>query len=146
MRAVTRISFVVTVAVISMAATPPQPEFRVELRSPDGGSEMSLLDIGRPSESGSSEVRAGVGPRGVRQELHYSVNEFEVLSIHDNSVVLRFRLRRFKRPLILDQATQRMWNAGKEPWHKITFVPGQPVSVPVYGGEPLVMNGSIVNE
>ena len=120
----------------------PTARFKLEVQYPNGGSEMHLLSIGRPDTSGHSEVRAGAGPQGAWSEVHLVVTEFEVLSIGQRSVSLRFRSKRFDRQLNAEQAL-RILEADKVPWHMIRYIPGTKVSVPVENGQPLLLSGSV---
>ena len=115
--------------VATSAGGAPTSRFKLEVQFPNGGTEMHLLDIGHPSTSDRPELRTGAGPRGPWSEEHYVVTEFEALSIgHHNS----------------DQAMPTL-EADKVPWHTINYVPGKRVRIPVENGQPMLLNGSIVD-
>jgi len=119
------------------------PKFKLEVQFPNSGTEMHLLGIGQPDTSGHPEVRVGTGRQGPWSEEHYVVTEFEVLSIREDSVVLRYRLKRFDRLLNADQAVHIL-EADKVSWHTINYVPGKRVSIPMENGQPVLVSGSIV--
>jgi hypothetical protein len=135
---------VVAIMVAASAKGASAPKFKLEVQFPNGGTEMHLLGIGQPDTSGHSELRAGSGPQGPWSEEHFVVTEFEVLSIHNQSVGLRFRLKRFDRVLNSDQA-MHILEADKVSWHTINYVPGKRVSIPVENGQPVQLSGSIVD-
>jgi len=120
------------------------PKFKLEVQFPNGSTEMHLLGIGQPDTSGQPEVRAGTGPQGPWSEEHYVVTEFEVLSISQHSVGLRFRLKRFDRLLTADQA-MHILETDKVSWHTINYVPGERVSIPMENGQPVLLSGSVVD-
>jgi len=134
----------VAIMVATSAEGAPTPRFKLEVQFQNGGTEMHLLDIGQPDTSGHPEVRAGAGPQGPWSEEHYVVTEFEVLSTGRHSVGLRFRLKRFDRLLNSDQA-MLVLDADKVSWHTINYVPGKRVRIPVENGQPVLLNGSIVD-
>lgn len=119
------------------------PKFKLEVQFPNSGTEMHLLGIGQPDTSGHPEVRVGTGPQGPWSEEHYVVTEFEVLSIRQRSVGLRFRLKRFDRLLNADQA-MHILEADKVSWQTINYVPGKRVSIPMENGQPVLLSGSVV--
>lgn len=132
----------VPIMVAASAGCASTSEFKLEVQFPDGGTDMHLLGIGEPATSAHPEVRAGVGPQGPWSEEHLIVTEFEVLSIGQNSVGLRFRLKRFDRLLSSDQALHIL-EADKVPWHMISYIPGKRVSVPMEDGQPVLLSGSV---
>ena len=134
----------VAIMVATCAGCASTPKLKLELQFPNGGSEMHLMGIGQPDTSGHTEVRAGTGPQGPWSEAHFVVTEFEVLSIRYHSVSLRFRLKRFDRPLDTDQA-MHILEADKVPWQSINYVPGERVSIPMENGEPVLLSGSVVD-
>jgi hypothetical protein len=83
------------------------------------------------------------GLRG-RGRKSYVVTEFEVLSIRQHSVGLRFRLKRFDRLLNADQA-MHILEADKVSWHTINYVLGKRVSIPMENGQPVLRSGSVVD-
>jgi hypothetical protein len=89
----------VAILVAASAGVASTPKFKLEVRFPNSGTEMHLMDIGQPDTSGHPQVRVGTGPQGPWSDEHYVVTEFEVLSIRQHSVGLRFRLKRFDRLL-----------------------------------------------
>lgn len=119
------------------------PKFKLEVQFPESGTEMHLLGIGQPDTSGHPEIHVGTGPQGPWSDEHYVVTEFEVLSIRQHSVGLRFRLKRFDRRLTVDQA-MHILEADKVSWHTINYVPGQRVSIPMEDGQPVLLVGSVV--
>jgi hypothetical protein len=120
------------------------PEFKLEVQFPDGGTDMHLLGIGQPDTSGHPEVRAGTGPHGPWSEEHYVVTEFEVLTIRQHSVALRFRLKRFDRLRDPDQA-MHILDADRVSWHTINYLPGERASIPMENGQPVLLIGSVVD-
>ena len=120
------------------------PKFKLELQFPNGSSEMHLLGIGQPDTSGHSEVRVGTGPQGPWSEEHYVVTQFEVLSIFQHSVGLRFRCKRFDRLLTADQA-MHILEKDNVSWQTIKYVPGKTVRIPMENGQPLLLSGSVVD-
>jgi len=133
----------VAILVAASAGVASTPKFKLEVQFPNGGTEMHLLGIGQPDTSGHPEVRVGTGPQGPWSDEHYVVTEFEVLSISQHSVGLRFRLKRFDRLLNTDQA-MHILEADKVSWHTINYVPGKRVSIPVENGQPVLLSGSVV--
>src|SRR5215831_1881932 len=124
----------VVILVAGCAGDASTPKFKLEVQFPNSGTEMHLLRIGQPDTSGHAEVRAGTGPQGPWSEEHYVVTEFEVLSIRQHSVGLRFRLKRFDRLLSVDQA-MHILEADGVSWHTIDYVPGEIVSIPMENGQ-----------
>src|SRR6476660_2443801 len=92
----------IAILVAASAGGASTPKFKLEVQFPNSGTEMHLLGIGQPDTSGHPEVRVGTEPQGPWSEEHYVVTEFEVLSIRQHSVGLRFRLKRFDRLLNAD--------------------------------------------
>jgi hypothetical protein len=133
----------VAILVAGCAGRVSTPKFKLEVQFPNSGTEMGLLGIGQPARSGHPEVRAGTWPQGPWSEEHYVVTEFEVLSIHQHSVGLRFRLKRFDRLLNADQA-MHILEADKVSWHTINYVPGEGVSIPMENGQPVLLSGSVL--
>jgi hypothetical protein len=142
---VERLVAILFVAILIAASTAwaSTPKLKLEVQFPNSGTEMHLLGIGQPDTSGHPEVRVGTGPQGPWSEEHYVVTEFEVLSIRQHSVGLRFRLKRFDRLLNAEQA-MHILEAEKVPWHTINFVPDEKVSIPMENGQPVVLSGSVV--
>ena len=134
----------VAIMVAACAGGASTPKFKLEVQFPNGGTEMHLLGIGQPDTSGHPEVRAGAGPQRAWSEEHLDVTEFEVLSIGQHSVSLRFRLKRFDRQLNSDQALHIL-DADKVPWHVINYIPGKRVSIPMENGQPVLLSGSVVD-
>lgn len=134
----------VAILVAASAVVASTPKFRLEVPFPNSDTEMHLMGIGQPATSGHSEVRVGAGPQGPWSDEHYVVTEFEVLSIRQHSVGLRFRLKRFDRLLNVDQAMHAL-EADKVSWHTINYVPGTGVSVPMENGQPVMLSGSVVD-
>jgi hypothetical protein len=128
----------VAVMVAASARGASTPKFKLEVQFPNGGTEMQL-----PDTSGHPEVRTGAGPQGPWSEEHYFVTEFEVLSIRQHSVGLRFRLKRFDRLLNADQA-MHILEADKVSWQTINYVPGKRVSIPMENGQLVLLSGSVV--
>jgi hypothetical protein len=134
----------VAILVAASAGVASTPKFKLEVQFSNSGTEMQLLGIGQPATSGHPEVRVGTGPQGPWSDEHYVVTEFEVLSIRQHSVGLRFRLKRFERLLTADQA-MHILQADKVSWHTINYVPGTRVSIPMENGQPVVLSGSVVD-
>lgn len=132
------------ILVAASAGGASTPKFKLEVQFPNSGTEMHLLGIGQPDTSGHTEVRVGTGLQGPWSEEHYVVTEFEVLSISQHSVGLRFRLKRFDRLLNADQA-MHILEADKVSWHTISYVPGERVSIPMVNGQPVQLSGSVVD-
>lgn len=122
------------------------PKFRLELEHPNGGREIELLEIHQPTESALSEVSAGGGPQGAWVEQWYVISQFEVLSIRNHCVVLRFRSGRFKGSLNPQSAHQL--DRDQVPWQTTAYVPGERVriSIEAQAAQPLIMSGSVVYE
>lgn len=140
------ISLVILVAVISaelLACNRAAPGFRLDLQFPNGSREMHLLTVGHRNTSGSPQISAGTGPQGPWTRMSEVVSEFEVLSIRNNSVDFRFRLKSFSRLLNSGEA-MGMLDAEKMPWQTITYAPGQLVSISVESGDPVLLSGSVV--
>jgi hypothetical protein len=133
----------VAIIVAASAGGASTQKFKLEVQFPNGSREMHLLGIGQPDTSGHSEVRTGAGPQGPWSEEHFVVTEFVVSSIGRHSVGLRFRLKRFDRLLNSDQALHVL-EADKVPWHRINYIPGQRVSIPMENGQPVLLTGSVV--
>jgi hypothetical protein len=134
----------VAILVAASAVRACTPKFKLEVQFPNSGTEMHLLGIGQPDTSGHPEVRVGTGPQGPWSEEHYIVTEFEVLSIRPHSVGLRFRWKRFDRLLNADQA-MHILEADKVSWHTINYVPGRRVSIPMENGQPVLLDGAVVD-
>lgn len=134
----------VAILVSASAGVGSTPKFKLEVQFPNGGTEMHLFGIGQPDTSGHPEVRVGTGPQGPWSDEHIVVTEFEVLSIRQHSVGLRFRLKRFDRLLTVDQA-MHILGTEKVAWHTIEYVPGTRVSVPMENGQPVLLSGSVVD-
>ena len=121
------------ILVAASAGEASTPKFKLEVQFPNGGTEMHLLGIGQPDTSGHTEVRVGTGLQGPWSEEHYVVTEFEVLSISQHLVGLRFRLKRFDRLLNADQP-MHILEADKVSWHTINYIPGERISIPMENG------------
>jgi hypothetical protein len=134
----------VAILIAASAGGASTPKFKLEVQFPNSGTEMHLLGIGQPDTSGHPEVRVGTGIQGPWSEEHYVVTEFEVLSIRQHSVGLRFRLKRFDRLLSADQA-MHILEADRVSWHTINYVPGKRVSIPMENGQPVLLSGSVVD-
>jgi hypothetical protein len=134
----------VAILVAASAGRASPPKFKLEVQFPNNSTEMHLLSVGQPDTSGHPEVRVGTGPQGPWSEQHYVVTEFELLSIRQDSVGLRFRLKRFDRLLNADQA-MHILEADKVSWHSINYVPGKRVSIPVENGQPVLLSGTVVD-
>ncbi|HEY6267486.1 MAG TPA: hypothetical protein VIX11_04255 [Candidatus Acidoferrum sp.] len=134
----------VAILLAASAGVASTPKFRLEVQFPNSGTEMHLLGIGQPDTSGHPEVRVGTGPQGPWSDEHYVVTEFEVLSIRQHTVGLRFRLKRFDRLLTADQV-MHILETDKVSWHTINYVPGTRASIPMENGQPVVLSGSIVD-
>ena len=134
----------VAVLIAASAGGAASRKFKLEIQYADGGTEMHLLGIGEPDTSGHPEVKVGTGPQGPWSEEHFVVTEFEVVSIRQHAVGLRFRLKRFDRLLHADQI-MHILEADKVSWRTINYVPGKRVSIPVENGQPVLMSGSVVD-
>jgi hypothetical protein len=137
----------------SSAQTAPVPQFRLELRFPNGGSSMSLLDLHRVDTSGSTEIYARSDQAGTSVYRAFLVSEFEAVSIRANSVVLRFRLRRFEGIGGPDELMKKLgvgdirevMDAAKVPWRTMAYIPGEQDEIPL-DGALVKVTGSVVSK
>ncbi|MGB2606361.1 MAG: hypothetical protein WBC78_22340 [Candidatus Sulfotelmatobacter sp.] len=135
------------------AQTSPTSQFRLELRFPNGGSSMSLLDLRRVVTSGSTETYVRVDQAGTSVYKAFLVSEFEAVSIRANSVVLRFRLRRFEGMGGPDELMKQwsisdireVMDAAKVPWQTMAYIPGELDEIP-FDGAVVKVTGSVVSK
>lgn len=135
------------------AQTAPIPQVRLELRFPSGGSLMTLVDLHRISTSGSTETYSREDLAGTSVYRAFLVSEFEAVSIHANSIVLRFRLRRFEGMGGPDELMKRwgvgdireVMDAAKVPWRTMAYIPGELDEIPL-DGALVKVTGSVVSK
>ena len=106
--------------------------FWCDIAIPRVSSGGSLIDVGAPPDITS----AFNGDRGFASRV-------EALSIHDHAVVLRVQFKYFARRVDSDQVAKEL--EGVVP-REITYVPGQQISIPVDGGDPVLLSGHIVRD
>jgi hypothetical protein len=133
------------------AQTAPISQFKLELSFPNGGKTMSLLDLHRVATSGWTETYARVDQAGKSVYRAFVVSEFEVMSLRADSVVLRFRLRRFEGIGGPDELIKQLgvgdikevMDTAKVPFRTMAYIPGELDEIP-FDGAMVKVTGSVV--
>lgn len=133
------------------AQTAPISQFSLELRFPNGARSVSLLDLHRVTTSGWTETFARTDQAGTSSYGAFVVSEFEVMSLRTDSVVLRFRLKRFEGVSGPDELMKQLgvadlkevMDAAKVPFRTMAYTPGAPDEIP-FDGAMVKVTGSVV--
>jgi hypothetical protein len=98
---------------------------------------------GSVAASGGSRIEVGERPdtSTVFNGDQGFASRVQALSISDHAVVLRVQFKYFSRYVDRDQVAKELENVAPR---EITYVPEQPISIPVEGGEPVLLSGHIV--
>ena len=100
---------------------------------------------------GSTETYSRVDQAGTSVYRAFLVSEFEAVSIHADSVVLRFSIRRFEGMGGPDELVKKLgvadlrevMDAAKVPWRTMAYIPGQLDEIPL-DGALVKVTGSVV--
>jgi hypothetical protein len=116
------------------------PSLYLEMALPSGGSVGTAVRLHQRCVTGSPLLSSSTDAQGTSVQRAYLVGEYEVLRINGSSVALRYRLKRVDGFSAMQDAQIRRV-LDRLTWHTITVVLGQPLTMTVDGGSPLI--GSI---